>query len=119
MKRLNLGIDTFVVETFPTKGCFSKVGVVAYWSHSGTPKEMSTINLPGIKERITCEGGDAITSPKVCESGLMADPAKSCTSSQFCKLETGICNAKSGVFTGVCAVKSDSCIEIQQCNIIS
>jgi hypothetical protein len=112
-KRLDLGIETFVAGIFPTKGCFSKAGsngVVAYWSDGGTSEEMSTIDLPGVQERIACEGTS--TSPPACESGPMADPAKSCTGGRFCKLDTGVCNAKIGVFTGVCAVKPDMCIEV-------
>ncbi|KAL3808109.1 hypothetical protein ACHAXA_001015 [Cyclostephanos tholiformis] len=111
VKRSELGIEKFLSGSFPTKGCFSKAGVngvIAYWSDGGTLEEMSSIDLPGVQERITC-GGDASTE---CESGPMADPAKSCKNGQFCKLDTGVCSAKSGVFTGVCTVKPEACIEI-------
>ena len=59
-KRSELGIATFVPGTFPTNGCFSKMGVnglVAYWSDGGGTEEISRAELPGIPERITCDGG--------------------------------------------------------------
>ncbi len=116
MKRLELGIEIFVSGTFPTKGCFSKTGIngtVAYWSEGGTAEEMSSTALPGVQERITCEG-DKTRQPggTECESGPMADTAKSCDSGQFCQLDAGVCNANNGVFTGACAIKPEICIEI-------
>ena len=115
-KRLELGIETFVPGTFPTKGCFSKTGVnglVAYWSEGGTAEEMSSTDLPGVQERIMCEG-DKPTPPvdTECESGPMADATKSCESCQFCQLDVGVCNTKNGVFAGACAIKPEACIEI-------
>ena len=116
MKRLELGIETFVPGTFPTKGCFSKTGVngvVAYWSEGGTAEEISSTDLPGVQERITCEGvGSTSAGGTECESGPMADPAKSCDSGQFCQLDVGVCNTKNGVFTGACEIKPEACIEI-------
>jgi hypothetical protein len=115
-KRSDLGIERFVAGIFPTKGCFSKAGVngvVAYWSDGGTSEEMSIIDLPGVQERIACEGGGGTsTPPPACESGPMADPAKSCEGGRFCKLDVGACNAKVGVFVGVCETKPEMCIEI-------
>jgi hypothetical protein len=115
-KRLELGIKTFVPGTFPTKGCFSKTGVnglVAYWSEGGTAEEMSSTDLPGVQERIMCDG-DGSTPPvdTECESGPMADATKSCESCQFCQLDVGVCNTKNGVFAGACAIKPEACIEI-------
>ncbi len=115
-KRLELGIETFVPGTFSTKGCFSKTGVnglVAYWSEGGTADEISSTNLPGVQERIACEGdGSTSAGGTECEIGPMADPAKSCESGQFCQLDVGVCNTKSGVFAGVCTTKPEACIEI-------
>jgi hypothetical protein len=113
-KRSELGIGTFVPGSFPTKGCFSKEGengVVAYWSEGGTDVEMSTTDLPGVQERITCEGVPP-TGDVVCETGPNADPTKICATEQFCKLDAGVCNAKSGLFVGVCVVKPEVCIEV-------
>ena len=54
-KRLDMNMDTFREGSFPTAGCFSKNGV-AYWSTSSTSiNDLSTINLPGVRERIMCE----------------------------------------------------------------
>jgi hypothetical protein len=116
IKWLELGIESFFPGTFPMKGCFSKMGVngvVAYWSEGGTSKEMSTTDLPGVQERITCEG-DKRTQPggTECKSGPMTDPAQSCESGQFCQLKTGVCNYRMDVFTGVCAIKPEACIKI-------
>ena len=60
-----------------------------------------------------CEG-DKPTPPvdTECESGPMADPAKSCDSGQFCLLDVGVCQTKIGVFTGACEIKPEVCIEI-------
>jgi hypothetical protein len=115
-KRLELGIETFVPGTFLTKGCFSKTGVnglVAYWSEGGTAEEMSITDLPGVQERITCDGDGATSAGGIeCEIGPMADPAKTCESGQFCQLDVGVCNTKNGVFNGACAIKPEVCIEI-------
>jgi hypothetical protein len=75
-KRSELGIATFVPGTFPTKGCFSKMGVyglVAYWSEGGTAEDISRSELPGIQERITC-GGGATTTAVVSESQAIDYP---------------------------------------------
>jgi hypothetical protein len=120
-KRLELGIETFVPGTFPTKGCFSKTGVnglVAYWSEGGTAEEMSSTDLPGVQERITCEG-DKPTPPvggTECQSGPTADLAnsswKSCQGGQFCREDVGVCTNNNGFFTGVCEIIPEVCIEI-------
>lgn len=103
-KRLQLGITTFQTGDFPTKGCFSKPGV-AFWGSGGTSEEISTYDLPGLRERIWCDDSQ-------CEIGPSADPAKSCGENLFCKLDSGVCNTKSAVFDGMCAVKPVACQEI-------
>ncbi len=87
--------------------------MVAYWSEGGTADEISSTDLPGVQERITCEGdGSASAEGTECNIGPMADPANFCDSGLFCQLDVGVCNNKNGVFTGVCEAKPEACIEI-------
>lgn len=65
-KRAEMGIDSFLSGNFPTKGCFSK-RERAYWSDGGTDEERSRTDLPGIQERILCNG-----DPRVLPVGIVA-----------------------------------------------
>ena len=104
-KRLQLGITVFQTGEFPTKGCFSKPGV-AFWGSGGTLEQIATYDLPGLRERIWCDDSK-------CETGPSADPTKSCGGENlFCKLDSGVCNAKTAVFDGMCAAKPIACQEI-------
>lgn len=112
-----LGFESFVTGTFPTKGCFYKMGakdgkITTYWSEGGTMEEMSKSELPGIQERIVC-GSDNESTPTIgateCELGPMADAAKTCGNDEFCQLDTGTCITKIGFFTGNCAIKPEAC----------
>mmetsp|Transcript_2783 Transcript_2783/g.5924 ORF Transcript_2783/g.5924 Transcript_2783/m.5924 type:complete len:168 (+) Transcript_2783:148-651(+) len=62
--RQEMGIETFYIDEltlyideFPTKGCFGK-NDKAFFS-IGTEDEMSVDELPGVQERIWCDGGDS------------------------------------------------------------
>ncbi len=44
----------FYVNTFPSKGCFTKNGN-GYFGTGGTVDEMSTADMPGIQERLWCD----------------------------------------------------------------
>lgn len=60
--RLEMGISSFQVGDYPTKGCFSKNGangVVAYWGRGGSSDEMSSSNVGGIRERLWCKESSA------------------------------------------------------------
>lgn len=65
-KRLEMGVSKFVWGIYSTKGCFSKMNdkgeYVAFWSSGGTTEEMSKSDLPGVQERIVCEGTARSTS---------------------------------------------------------
>jgi hypothetical protein len=52
--RQRMGIAHFYEGSFPTKGCFSKLGR-AYWGTDGSVEELSSGDLPGVRERIWCE----------------------------------------------------------------
>jgi len=53
--RQRMGISHFYEGSFPTKGCFSKLGR-AYWGTTdGSVEELSSGDLPGVRERIWCE----------------------------------------------------------------
>lgn len=55
------------------------------------------------------EGNVELSNVTACETGPSADPDKSCSSGQFCELDTGECNAKSAVFDGVCTNIPEAC----------
>jgi hypothetical protein len=59
--RSELGIDKFLVGTYPTKGCFAK-NDVAYWSGGGSAEEVSRGDLPGEQERIWCGDSSSVAS---------------------------------------------------------
>ena len=45
-----------------------------------------------------------------CQIGPSADPAMICTiDGEFCQLETGVCNNKSGIHDGVCVTVPQAC----------
>ncbi len=60
-------------------------------------------------ECTTNEGAVEIGNVTACETGPNADPTKSCDNGQFCELDTGVCNAKSAVFDGVCTDIPEAC----------
>jgi len=47
-----------------------------------------------------------------CEVGPNADPSMACGAGEFCQLDTGVCNNKSGVHVGTCAATAELCIEV-------
>eukprot|EP00571_Detonula_confervacea_P017166 CAMPEP_0172309484 /NCGR_PEP_ID=MMETSP1058-20130122/9749_1 /TAXON_ID=83371 /ORGANISM="Detonula confervacea, Strain CCMP 353" /LENGTH=973 /DNA_ID=CAMNT_0013022113 /DNA_START=8 /DNA_END=2929 /DNA_ORIENTATION=- len=112
--RLEMGISSFQVGGYPTKGCFSKNNV-AYWGSGGSVEEMSSSNLAGIQERLWCKESSA-TTPQTspCETGPNANPEKSCgrDNNKFCQLEAEVCNDRSGIHNGVCATTPDVCNEM-------
>ncbi len=55
-KRKELGFTAFYVDSaYPTKGCFYK-NDKAFFGTGGTDFDMATEDLPGIQERIWCDG---------------------------------------------------------------
>mmetsp|Transcript_2784 Transcript_2784/g.5925 ORF Transcript_2784/g.5925 Transcript_2784/m.5925 type:complete len:158 (+) Transcript_2784:148-621(+) len=55
--RQKMGIESFYIDEYPTKGCFAKNGK-AFFS-VGTDDEMSVDELSGVQKRIWCDGGDS------------------------------------------------------------
>ena len=49
-----LGVGSVVEGVYPSKGCFSKGGRVFF--SEGSIEDMSTTELPGMQERIICDG---------------------------------------------------------------
>jgi len=110
-KRLKMGIATLSAGTYPTKGCFMKNGN-AYWGNGGTAGEISRPDLPGVQERIWCnDDGDSAGG----ECQVDPDGSENCGFvNQFCQLDAGVCNDKSGTHEGTCREMGEACIEIYQ-----
>ena len=54
----------------------------------------------------------AATDGVACQVGPSADPALGCaTEGEFCQLDTGVCNNKSGIHDGVCVTIPQVCTE--------
>eukprot|EP00579_Thalassiosira_antarctica_P022282 CAMPEP_0201987656 /NCGR_PEP_ID=MMETSP0904-20121228/91909_1 /ASSEMBLY_ACC=CAM_ASM_000553 /TAXON_ID=420261 /ORGANISM="Thalassiosira antarctica, Strain CCMP982" /LENGTH=1137 /DNA_ID=CAMNT_0048541777 /DNA_START=72 /DNA_END=3485 /DNA_ORIENTATION=- len=49
--------------------------------------------------------------PSKCEVAFDADPATACGMGEFCELDTGACNSKSAVHSGLCAETPEMCTE--------
>ena len=53
-----------------------------------------------------------IATGTACQIGEAADPATACTAvGEFCQLEIGVCNNKSGIHDGACATVPQVCTE--------
>ncbi|KAL9185022.1 hypothetical protein ACHAXT_002799 [Thalassiosira profunda] len=109
-KRLEMGIASFRAGAYPTKGCFAKGGN-AYWGIGGSDEDRSKPDLPGQQARIFCNESE---ENERCEIGPMAKPGNPCTGGEFCLLDTGVCNNKSGIHVGTCEATPEECIEIFQ-----
>lgn len=80
---------------------------------------MSKSSLPGLVERLRCNredngNGNDNGTPESCQVGPAVDPASVfCAGGrkQFCQLDTGVCNNKSGIHTGTCKEIPDLCTE--------
>jgi len=124
-KRLELGMTKFSTGDYPSKGCFSKNGK-AYWGSDGTEtmQDISTVDLPGVQERIWCDGMNSgednnggVKKNGQCEIGPNANPSMACDGGGaaggelFCQLDTGVCNSRIGVHEGTCVATPELCAE--------
>ena len=98
---------------FPTTTATSDAStttVISVTTESSSSESSTTTTTSEEEAIITSTAASA--GGTECQVGPSADPAMNCTiEGEFCQLELGLCNNKSGIYDGVCAEIPQVCTE--------